>query len=39
VKLLGEGDAPQGLKLRVHGTSASALAKVQGAGGSVEIVA
>lgn len=39
VKLLGEGDAPQALKLRVHGASASALAKVQGAGGSVEIVA
>ena len=39
VKLLGEGDAPQGLKLRVHKASESALAKVQGAGGSVEIVA
>jgi large subunit ribosomal protein L15 len=38
-KLLGEGDAPQGLKLRVHKASESALAKVQGAGGSVEIVA
>jgi len=39
VKLLGEGDAPQGLKLRVHRASESALAKVKGAGGSVEIVA
>jgi large subunit ribosomal protein L15 len=39
VKLLGEGEAPQGLKLRVHKASESALAKVQGAGGSVEIVA
>lgn len=39
VKLLGEGDAPKGLKLRVHKASESALAKVQGAGGSVEIVA
>jgi len=39
VKLLGEGDAPQGLKLRVHRASESALAKVQSAGGSVEIVA
>jgi large subunit ribosomal protein L15 len=39
VKLLGEGDAPPSLKLRVHKASESALAKVQGAGGSVEIVA
>ncbi len=39
VKLLGTGDAPQGLKLRVHKASESAVAKVQGAGGSVEIVA
>jgi large subunit ribosomal protein L15 len=39
VKLLGEGDAPQGVKLRVHKASESALAKVQGAGGSVEILA
>ena len=39
VKLLGEGDAPQGVKLRVNKASESALAKVQGAGGSVEIVA
>jgi large subunit ribosomal protein L15 len=39
VKLLGDGDAPQGVKVRVHKASESALAKVQGAGGSVEIVA
>jgi large subunit ribosomal protein L15 len=39
VKLLGEGDSPRGLKLRVHKASESAVAKVQGAGGSVEIVA
>jgi large subunit ribosomal protein L15 len=39
VKLLAEGDAPKGLKLRVHKASESAVAKVQGAGGSVEIVA
>ncbi len=39
VKLLAEGDAPQGLKLRVHKASESAVAKVQGAGGSVEILA
>jgi large subunit ribosomal protein L15 len=39
VKLLAEGDAPKGLKIRVHKASESAVAKVQGAGGSVEIVA
>ena len=39
VKLLATGDAPQGLKLRVHKASESAVAKVQGAGGTVEIVA
>jgi large subunit ribosomal protein L15 len=39
VKLLAEGDAPQGVKLKVHRASESAIAKVQGAGGSVEIVA
>lgn len=39
VKLLGEGDAPQGLKLRVSRASESAIAKVSSAGGSVEIVA
>ncbi len=39
VKLLGTGDAPQGLKLRVHKASESAVQKVQSAGGSVEIVA
>ncbi|HEU4431253.1 MAG TPA: 50S ribosomal protein L15 [Myxococcota bacterium] len=38
VKLLGEGDAPQGVKIRVHKASESAVAKVRGAGGSVEIV-
>jgi len=39
VKLLGEGDAPQGAKIRVHKASESAVAKVQGAGGSVELIA
>ena len=39
VKLLAEGDAPKGLKLRVQKASASAIEKVQSAGGSVEIVA
>lgn len=39
VKLLGEGDAPQGARIRVHKASESAVAKVQGAGGSVELLA
>ena len=39
VKLLGDGDAPRGLKLRVHKASESATAQVQEAGGSVEILA
>ena len=38
VKVLGEGDAPKGLKLSVHKISASARAKVEAAGGSVENV-
>jgi large subunit ribosomal protein L15 len=39
VKLLGEGEAPARLTVRVHGASASARRKVEGAGGSVEIIA
>jgi large subunit ribosomal protein L15 len=39
LKLLGDGDAPRGLKLRVHKATESAIAKIEGAGGSVEIVA
>ena len=39
VKLLGDGDAPKGLTLRVHKATESAVAKIQAAGGSVEIVA
>ncbi|MAG32068.1 MAG: 50S ribosomal protein L15 [Deltaproteobacteria bacterium] len=36
VKVLGEGDAPKGLKLTVNKVSASARAKIEAAGGSVE---
>jgi len=38
VKLLGEGDAPQKLTIKVHRISASAKEKVEAAGGSVEIL-
>jgi large subunit ribosomal protein L15 len=38
VKLLGEGEAPKNLKVRVHRISASARQKVEAAGGSVEII-
>lgn len=38
VKVLAEGDAPKGLKLKVHKISASAQAKIEAAGGSVEHV-
>ena len=36
VKLLGEGDAPKNLTVKLHRVSASARAKVEGAGGNVE---
>ncbi len=36
VKVLGEGDAPQGLVLKGLAVSASARAKVEGAGGRIE---
>lgn len=39
VKLLGEGDVDRALHLRVQKCSASARQKIEGAGGSVEIVA
>jgi len=39
VKLLGEGEAPSNLTIRVNRASASARSKVESAGGSVEIVA
>jgi len=38
VKLLAEGDAPKGVRVKVHRASAGARAKVEAAGGSVEIV-
>lgn len=39
VKVLGEGDAPKGLKLTVSKVSASAKTKIEAAGGSVTSVA
>jgi len=38
VKLLGEGDAPRGLVVRVHKASASARKKIEDAGGTLEII-
>jgi large subunit ribosomal protein L15 len=38
VKVLAEGDAPRGLKLKVNKISDSARAKIEAAGGSVEQV-
>jgi large subunit ribosomal protein L15 len=38
IKLLGEGDAPRGVRVHVHAASESARKKVEAAGGSVEIV-
>jgi large subunit ribosomal protein L15 len=38
VKLLADGDAPQRISVRVHAASAAAKAKVEAAGGSVEVV-
>lgn len=39
VKVLGEGDVPHALTLRVHAVSASARAKVEARGGRVEVLA
>ena len=39
VKLLGEGEAPRNLTVKVHRASASARAKVEAAGGTLEILA
>lgn len=39
VKLLGEGDAPAKLSVKVHKISAGARQKIEAAGGSVEIIA
>lgn len=38
VKLLGQGDLDRPVRIRVHAASASARAKVEAAGGSVEIL-
>jgi large subunit ribosomal protein L15 len=38
IKLLGDGEAAKNLTVKVHRISASARAKVEGAGGSVELV-
>jgi large subunit ribosomal protein L15 len=38
VKLLAEGDAPRGLTVKVHKVSAAARAKIEEAGGSVEVL-
>ena len=39
VKLLGDGDAPANCTVKVHRVSQSARAKIEAAGGSVEIIA
>ena len=38
VKLLGTGDAPKGLTVKVHRVSAGAQQKIEAAGGSVEVL-
>ncbi len=38
VKLLGEGDAPKGLTIRLHRVSAGARTKIEAAGGTVELI-
>jgi large subunit ribosomal protein L15 len=38
VKLLGDGDAPKGLTVKLNAVSASARTKIEAAGGSVELV-
>jgi large subunit ribosomal protein L15 len=38
VKLLGEGDAPKGLTIKVSRASGAAVKKVEAAGGSVELI-
>ena len=38
VKLLGDGDAPRGLRVKVHRASAQAKTKIEAAGGAVELV-
>ena len=38
VKILGDGDAPAGLKVRVHKVSRQARQKIEKGGGSVELI-
>ena len=38
VKLLGDGDAPKGLTVKVHAASSGARRKIEEAGGSLEAV-
>ncbi|MBI4219520.1 MAG: 50S ribosomal protein L15 [Chloroflexi bacterium] len=38
IKILGEGDAPSGVKVSIHAVSASAKAKIEAAGGSVTLL-
>ncbi len=39
VKLLAEGDAPKGVTVKVHRASAAARAKIEAAGGTLELLA
>jgi large subunit ribosomal protein L15 len=39
VKLLAEGEAPRNLTVKVHAVSAAARAKIEAAGGTVEVLA
>ncbi len=38
IKILARGEAPKGISMKVHACSASAMEKIQSAGGSVEIL-
>jgi large subunit ribosomal protein L15 len=38
VKLLGEGESPRNLTVRVHAASAGARSKIEAAGGRVETI-
>jgi large subunit ribosomal protein L15 len=39
IKLLGEGESPKNLTIKLHRVSGSARTKVEAAGGSVELIA
>jgi large subunit ribosomal protein L15 len=38
VKLLGDGEVPHALTVRVHAISASARTKIEGQGGRIEVL-